>query len=67
MIVTFAMLPHQLLDDLEQGNGRYDRLDDDDVPKLGGMSQIGLKLHPGAEKFWKEKGLAIPANISTMK
>lgn len=38
-----------------------------DMPKLEGMSQIGLKLHPGAEKFWKEKGLKIPANISTLK
>lgn len=38
-----------------------------DMPKMQGMSQIGLKLHPGAEKFWREKGLKIPANISTLK
>lgn len=42
---------------------KWKTLHDNDVPKLGGMSQIGLKLHPGAEKFWKEKGLQIPANI----
>jgi TRAP transporter TAXI family solute receptor len=46
---------------------KWTTLNDDDVPKLPGMSQIGLMLHPGAEKFWKEKGLEIPANISSMK
>jgi len=38
-----------------------------DIPKLKSMSQVGLKLHPGAEKFWIERGLTIPANISNMK
>lgn len=42
---------------------KWKTLHDADVPKLKGMSQIGLKLHPGAEKFWREYGCQIPSNI----
>jgi len=46
---------------------KWEALKDPDLPRLHAMSQIGLKLHPAAEKFWKEKGIKIPANISTLK
>jgi TRAP transporter TAXI family solute receptor len=43
---------------------KWEALKAPDLPKLKGMSQIGLKLHPGAEKYWRGKGLKIPANIA---
>lgn len=28
-----------------------------------GVAQMGVKVHPGAAKFWKEKGMEIPAEL----
>ena len=53
--------------ELPTASTKWKALNTPDVPKLKAMSQIGLKLHPGAERFWMEKGLTIPANISTLK
>lgn len=36
----------------------------DVAPGLDQMSAIGLKLHPGAERYWREKGHKVPANIA---
>lgn len=44
---------------------KWKTLEDKDVPKLKGMQNIGLKMHPGAEKFWKEQGVNIPPEISS--
>ena len=46
---------------------KWEALKDPESPRLQEMSQIGLKLHPAAEKYWKAKGIKIPANISTLK
>jgi len=46
---------------------KWAALKEKDTPELEGMEKIGLKLHPGAEKFWKERGVKIPAAISTLK
>lgn len=35
------------------------------APELDKMVGLKIPLHPGAEKFWKEQGLAIPAAISS--
>ena len=43
---------------------KWKTLEDEDVPKFEGMANIKLKLHTGAEKFWKEKGLKIPAAVA---
>jgi TRAP transporter TAXI family solute receptor len=32
-------------------------------PSLEGMAQMGIPLHKGAVKYWKEKGLTIPAAL----
>jgi len=32
-------------------------------PSLEPMKGLGIPLHPGALKYWKEKGLAIPAEL----
>jgi len=53
--------------ELRVASVKWKALNAPDVPKLQGMSQVGLKLHPGAERFWREKGLTIPANISILK
>lgn len=46
---------------------KWKSLKDKNVPKIQGMANIGLKFHPGAEKFWKEKGIKVPAKISSLK
>lgn len=33
------------------------------APALDQMAAIGLKIHPGAARYWKEKGHEIPAGI----
>ncbi len=33
------------------------------APALEQMAAIGLKIHPGAARYWKEKGHTIPAGI----
>jgi len=33
------------------------------APNLEGFSALGIPLHPGAVKYWTEKGRTIPANI----
>lgn len=33
------------------------------APALEQMAAIGLKIHPGAARYWKEKGYEIPAGI----
>lgn len=33
------------------------------APELNGMAGLKIPLHPGAEKFWKDQGLKIPAAI----
>jgi len=33
------------------------------APELDKMAGLKIPLHPGAEKFWKEQGLSIPAAI----
>ena len=33
------------------------------APALEQMAAIGLKIHPGAARYWKEKGYKIPASI----
>lgn len=35
------------------------------APKLDGFEALGIPLHPGAERYWKEKGLTIPESISS--
>ena len=32
-------------------------------PALDGMAQMGIPLHPGAIKYYKEKGMSIPAEL----
>lgn len=34
------------------------------APGLANMAAIGLKLHPGAERYWKEQGHKIPPSIA---
>jgi len=34
------------------------------APALEQMSAIGLKIHPGAARFWREEGHKVPANIA---
>ena len=65
-ILKIIMTP-EAKKELPTASTKWKALNAPDVPKLQGMSQVGLKLHPGAEKFWMEKGLTIPANISTLK
>jgi TRAP-type uncharacterized transport system substrate-binding protein len=36
-------------------------------PGLDQMVGLGIPLHPGAEKFWKEQQMAIPAAISAKR
>ena len=33
------------------------------MPALDQMAAIGMKIHPGAARYWKEKGHKIPASI----
>jgi len=33
------------------------------TPALEPMKGLGIPLHPGAVKYWKEKGLTIPAEL----
>ncbi len=33
------------------------------APALGQMGAIGMKIHPGAARYWKEQGFKIPAGI----
>jgi len=33
-------------------------------PGFDGLKAIGLRLHPGAERYWREKGHAIPPEIA---
>jgi TRAP-type uncharacterized transport system substrate-binding protein len=32
-------------------------------PSLGPMTGLGIPLHPGAVKYWKEQGKDIPAAL----
>ncbi|MFQ5894936.1 MAG: TAXI family TRAP transporter solute-binding subunit [Nitrospinota bacterium] len=34
------------------------------APDLKGMASFNLKLHPGAERYWKERGIPIPTKIA---
>jgi len=33
-------------------------------PGFDGLKAIGLRLHPGAERYWREKGHAVPPEIA---
>lgn len=33
------------------------------APELEAMSSMGIPLHPGAVKFWRDKGLPVPAGL----
>jgi len=35
----------------------------DPAQPFGGTEQSGMKLHPGAIRYYKEKGIAVPANM----
>ncbi|MCJ7496351.1 MAG: TAXI family TRAP transporter solute-binding subunit, partial [Deltaproteobacteria bacterium] len=32
-------------------------------PKFSSMDKVGIPLHPGAVKFWKEKGVTLPGEL----
>jgi TRAP-type uncharacterized transport system substrate-binding protein len=32
-------------------------------PKFSSLVSVGIPIHPGAVKFWKEKGAKIPAEL----
>lgn len=61
------MMKPDLTEKLIAVSHKWAVLKNKDAPELEGMEKIGLKLHPGAEKFWKEKGLKIPAAVSSLK
>ncbi|MBE0556880.1 MAG: TAXI family TRAP transporter solute-binding subunit [Proteobacteria bacterium] len=62
-----VMMKPDNLDKLIAISHKWSTLKDKNAPELDGMANIGLKLHPGAEKFWKERGVKIPAAVSTLK
>jgi TRAP-type uncharacterized transport system substrate-binding protein len=33
------------------------------APALGQMAAVGMKIHPGAKRYWEEKGHDVPASI----
>lgn len=65
--ILAVMTKPDLLEKIIAISHKWAVLKQKDAPELEGMEKIGLRLHPGAEKFWKEKGLKIPAAISTLK
>ncbi|MFQ5895820.1 MAG: hypothetical protein ACE5JJ_08420 [Nitrospinota bacterium] len=30
---------------------------------FGDLARVGFPLHPGAVRYWKEKGVSIPKNL----
>jgi TRAP transporter TAXI family solute receptor len=55
------MLKPEVKDKLIQMAHKWVGLKDKDEAHLSDMVKIGLKIHPGAVKFWKARGYKIPA------
>jgi TRAP transporter TAXI family solute receptor len=58
--ILSIMLKPAAKDKLIQMAVKWEGLKDKDEAHLGDMAAIGLQIHPGAIKFWKERGYKIP-------
>jgi TRAP transporter TAXI family solute receptor len=62
-----VMMRPDVMDKIILASHKWGELKEKDIPKVESMVKIGLKFHPAAEKYWKEKGVVIPGSISTLK
>ncbi len=58
--ILSIMLKPEAKEKLIQMAVKWEGLKEKDEAKLDNMAAIGLQIHPGAIKFWKERGYKIP-------
>ena len=58
--ILSIILKPEAKDKLIQMAVKWEGLKDKDEAHMGDMARIGLQIHPGAIKFWKERGYKIP-------